>query len=91
MGKTNSPMKLLVDVDIVSSPEIQELIAKGHEVLVFSECYDGILSGRAWYMPVELLKYLPIALKEMRRRKKDAQDPKEDSPRRKPVPKGRAR
>ena len=60
MGKTSKPITILVlDSDLYQSPEVQELIAKGHEVIYdTAPKFDLILGRKAWYLDKQHLKYL---------------------------------
>ena len=81
MGKTNSPLTLYVDAELYATPEMQKLVEMGHNIIllnpVLAEC-DGIVGSKAWYMPSSHVKYLDVALKEIRRRKRE-QAPKKDT------------
>ena len=84
MGKTSKPVSILVlDKDLYESPEVQELIAKGHPVVLSGEfhcCddsrqptdYDLILGRKAWYMDTKHLKYIEkIAIPAARKRQEN--------------------
>jgi len=98
--KTNSPLNIVVTSELYETPEVKELIAHGHHVAVlgenpfpYPERIDLVLGDSCWYMNKELLKYLDIALKSARKRKKgaqDAQNPKETPVRRDKIHKIRA-
>ena len=81
MGKTSQPLKILVSQTLENAPEIKALEARGHAIYsAIGIEYDLILSELAWYMTPGLLKYLPIALKQARARKRDAKAAQEGSP-----------
>ena len=80
MGRTNSPLNLLVDEELYATPEITALIESGHHITrIAAESLDGILGSKAWYMPPSHVKYLDVALKEMRRRKREQASEKDTS------------
>lgn len=83
MGKTNSPLTLAIHPSLSSSPLIQGLKEKGHQVIVDNRLLevemgvegvqpiDVILAPNAWRMPQETLteKNLDMALKAARAQK----------------------
>src|SRR5688572_18554044 len=79
-GKTNDPLNLVVDIELYEVPEVQELIQQGHDVRPYNFLeygrVDGILGARMWRMTPELIKYLPMAIKAVRKAKRDAGKPR---------------
>ena len=72
MGRTPKPLNLLVHPVLWNTPEVQELITKGHTVSclegtdVHLDIYDLILAPNAWKMDARLIKYLDLAVKAAR-------------------------
>ena len=79
MGRTPKPLSVLIHPSLETLAAIQELREKGHWVTTSparpdgSACspweFDVILSPSAWRMTIELAKYLPMMLKEVRSEK----------------------
>ena len=73
MGKTNRPLVIAVDDTLYDHPTIRELEEKGHVIYRLSEDWerqpDMVMGGVCWFMDVDHLPYLPIAMKEARKRK----------------------
>ena len=69
MPRNPKPLTLLVDVSLYESPEIQELVRKGHEVYKIVESVDLIIGPHCQLMTGEHLKYLPEAIKRTRKLK----------------------
>jgi hypothetical protein len=70
-GKTNDPLNLLVDSGLYDTPEVQALIEQGHTITAYIPLeygrIDGLLGATMWRMTPELLKYLPMAIKAIRK------------------------
>ena len=78
MGKTNKPHRFLIHPSLIESPEVQELIAKGHEIDAGPMeagadpwAYDAILGPTCWRMTLQHMKYLPLTVEEIRKRPKE--------------------
>lgn len=73
-GKTNQPLTIVVSPRLMDTPEVQALVAQGHNIVHWSEHEnaDGFVGERAWRMTPELIKYLPMALKAMRKEKRES-------------------
>jgi hypothetical protein len=70
MGKTSKPLKMLVGKEIWEWPEIQEMIKQGHDVKLGDlDRFDLVLASNARNMDNRLKKYLPIAMKDARKRR----------------------
>ena len=68
MGRSQKPLSIDVDDEIYAWPEIQALIAQGHQIrVIHDDEFDLLLSTRAHRMNEDLRKYLPLALAEARR------------------------
>lgn len=68
MGRSPKPLRLLVHPSLMDTPEIQELIGKGHTVtswVEFDEA-DMLLAPNCWKMDARLIKYLDLAVKAAR-------------------------
>jgi hypothetical protein len=83
MGKTNDPLVIIVDLALYNTPEVQELREQGHDVTLIGLASpealfmaDGFLGAKQWRMTPELIKYLPMAIKAIRKEKKDAGRPR---------------
>jgi len=86
MGRTNRPLTILVTDDtLYNHPTIQDLMVKGHEVIPLYLNYernpDMVMGANCWFMDVDHLLYLPITMKEARKRKYGTKEAtKEDIP-----------
>ena len=87
MGKTNQPLTIVVTDDLWDTPEIRALAEAGHRLFrvwdappILQQPIDLILGDSCWFMNPALLKYLGIALKQARARKRDAKAAQEDTP-----------
>lgn len=67
-GKTNQPLHIMVDMDMLDEPEMQTLLQQGHVVYGVSADYDIILSRKAWRYDS---KYVDLAIKAARAAKKE--------------------
>ena len=70
MGKTPKPLKLWVHPDLWDLPEFVKLREQGHDMQPLpSPMVEAsvILGGNCWWMPKDLVKYLPDALKQARK------------------------
>lgn len=67
MPRNPKPLTILVEQDICGSEEIQELIRKGHDVKVMVDVFDLILGPNCQLMTKEHLRYLPEAIKRVRK------------------------
>jgi hypothetical protein len=82
MGKTNDPLTILVDAQLHATEEMEELITQGHTVWPIGRSLDDLyaadafLGAKCWRMTPELIKYLPMAVKAIRKEKKDAGKPR---------------
>jgi hypothetical protein len=78
MGKTPKPLRIAVHPTLVDLPEVQALVAKGHQVYSLAQYNRGndnplnlpdvdlILGPNCWRMEPELLPYLDLAIKGAR-------------------------
>jgi len=74
MAKAQKPLTILVHPSLMETPEIQDLINKGHtvddmtyETLSLNPCdYDMILSPTAWRIIPSLTKHISEAVKAAR-------------------------
>jgi len=82
MGRTNRPLVIAVDDTLYNHPAIQELMDKGHVIYGLSEEWerepDLVMGSHCWFMDVDHLPYLPIAMKEARKRKYGKKEDTED-------------
>jgi len=70
MGKTAKPLKIGVGKEVWEWKEITDLIAQGHDIrLLDLDRFDLVLSANARNMNERLKKYLPIAIKDARKRR----------------------
>lgn len=78
MGKTTQPLTLMMDLALSQTPEVQELRDQGHTIVQLGDfvdehgvarIIDGYLGAKMWRMPPELIKYLPMAIKAIRKEK----------------------
>lgn len=83
MGKTIQPVSLHIPEAWADFPEFAALVEKGH-VFVLRKPDPGaiFLGDDCWYMEPRLFKYLDLALKGARSRKRE-QTTKEGTPKRK--------
>ena len=69
-GKTNAPLTILVDTELLSHPRIKALAEKGHSISNLSvDPIDLVLSVHAWRWDE---KYVDMAIKAARKLKKEA-------------------
>jgi len=86
VGRTNKPLTILVTDDtLYNHPTIQDLMAKGHTVIPLYLNYerdsDMVMGSKCHLMDLDHLPYLPIAMKEARKRKYGTKEAtKEDIP-----------
>ena len=78
MGRTPKPLLLAIHDSLMETPEVQELVAKGHSIYRLSQYNRGndnplnlpdvdlILAPNAWQMNETLIKYLDLAIKAAR-------------------------
>ena len=67
MGKTPTPLSILVAAELKDHPEWESLRQQGHTVVIDEENgWDIIVGPRCWRLFPRLMKYLPLALKEAR-------------------------
>ena len=66
-------LTILVDAQWLDHEKIAALIAKGHSIHTAPDA-DLILSANAHWWSAEMWKYLPVALKRARARKKEMRD-----------------
>ena len=68
MGKTPKPLTILVHPSLRHTPEIEALVAKGHDIAEGCplETYDLVFGPNCWRMLPELLPYLDLAIKGAR-------------------------
>ena len=73
MGKTPKPLRILVD-DRLHWKELDDLLMQGHEItktrfIIEGEEADIVLAPNAWSMDEAHRKYLPLAIREARKRR----------------------
>lgn len=71
-GKTNSPLNIrVIDESLLDTPEVKDLIEKGHTVEYHPLTeVDIILGKNCHYMTHDLIKHLATTVKSTRARKK---------------------
>lgn len=80
-GKTNDPLNLVVDISLITEPEVLALVEQGHNIKFRVIEEDGYIGPRFWRMGKELIKYLPMAIKAIRKEKRESgTDRKEGKP-----------
>jgi len=68
MAKAQKPLSILCHPSLMETPEIQDLINKGHTIDVMEQeaGYDMILSPTAWRIIPSLTKHISEAVKAAR-------------------------
>ena len=69
MARTQKPLKILIHPSLNNAKEIEELIAKGHDIQIMTvetDDFDIVLSPKAWRILPGMEKYIDIAVKAAR-------------------------
>lgn len=75
MGKTSKPLKIGVGKEVWKWKEIQEMIKQGHDIkLLDLDRFDLVMSSNSRNMNERLKKYLPISVKDARKRRYGSKD-----------------
>jgi len=70
MGKTPTPLTILVAQELEGDPVWAELAAQGHLIQFWGGTYDIAFGPKCWRLLPHLTKYVPLALKEARAAKR---------------------